>query len=510
MRLRHHLTDVESVVPATDRWLAARARRHARVAGCNAAVRVEIVRTAACQDGTTESAIPGRGGLAASERSNPTPTPPVLHLAVPEGVTRGNAEPLVARAVHDMLVVAGEGGEGRPPEVQTLLKRAGASHTLIDLFAGCGGGSIGFAQAGFRTVAAVEIDPDAAGAYVRNTAVEPVVADVRTVQGSALLQDAGLERGELTVLFGCPPCQSFTVLRRGGRTTELDTRRDALPLEYLRLVRELHPRHIAFENVPGMVEGRGRPHFDVLRDGLTDLGYDLMWDVVDAADYGVPQYRRRLLVIGSRVAKPELPDPTHSRDGRDGRRRHRTVRDAIADLPQLESGEESRFDPLHRARRHHTLTLRRLRTVPEGGGRRDLPPDLELSCHRGHNGHYDIYGRMWWNRPAPTLTSGCTNVTRGRFAHPEQDRAITVREAMLLQSFPQWAVLEGGVESMALQVGNAVPPRLAERIGLLIERLEDGVRGTPASPQHEDGTRPVASARPALPPPPSVPRAPNT
>lgn len=348
----------------------------------------------------------------------------------------------------------------------------GARATVVDLFAGCGGGSTGFAAAGFRVAGAVEIDPTAADAYEANVELRPLVRDICSVQGAALLEDAGLQPGELTLLFGCPPCQSFTILRRGATTTPLDLVRNELPGQYLRLVEELRPRHLAFENVPGMVEGRWRSHFEVLLGRLQALGYRHAWRVVDAADYGVPQRRRRLLVIASRLGEPKLPAATHATVGVGGLALHRTVREAIGHLPPLESGQRDPEDVFHRARRHSPIALRRLRAVPEGGGRKDLPADLQLECHRDHDGHYDIYGRMWWGRPAPTLTSGCTNVTRGRFGHPQQDRAITLREAMLLQGFPPTAVLRGGVEAMALQVGNAVPPPLAERIGHRILEME--------------------------------------
>jgi DNA (cytosine-5)-methyltransferase 1 len=357
-------------------------------------------------------------------------------------------------------------------------KLHGARPTVIDLFAGCGGGSTGFASAGFRVAGAVEIDPTAADAYEANVGLRPQVRDICSVQGSTLLKDAGLRTGELTLLFGCPPCQSFTILRRGATITPLDLVRNELPAQYLRLVDELRPRHLAFENVPGMVEGRWRPHFDVLLDRLQELGYGHAWGVVDAADYGVPQRRRRLLVIASRVSEPKLPAATHAATRVDDLAPYCTVRDAIGHLPPLESGQRDLEDQFHRARQHSPIAVKRLRAVPEGGGRKDLPADLQLECHRDHNGHYDIYGRMWWDRPAPTLTSGCTNVTRGRFGHPQQDRAITLREAMLLQGFPPRAVLWGGVEAMALQVGNAVPPPVAERIGQRILEMERTARKT--------------------------------
>lgn len=363
---------------------------------------------------------------------------------------------------------------GRGQGAQTVTTSDGRpSHSMIDLFAGCGGGSIGFRQAGLTPVAAVEIDARAGEAYEANIGMKPVVRDIRLVTGAELTRTAGLASGECTLLFGCPPCQSFTSLRKGAPATTVDRARNTLYLDYLRLVAEVRPRHIAFENVPGMLSGRWRPHFEAFVDRLDEIGYEADWAIVDAADYGVPQYRRRVLVVGSRVTTPLLPPPTHFADPADRRRRrHVTVRKAIGDCSPLRPGQRDPNDPFHEARFHSDLALRRLRAIPEGGARADLPPELQLECHKGHSGHYDIYGRMWWDRPAPTLTSGCTNVTRGRFAHPEQDRAITLREAMLLQGFPRRSQLAGTLDEMALQVGNAIPPLLARRVGETVLAME--------------------------------------
>ena len=349
--------------------------------------------------------------------------------------------------------------------------------TFADLFAGCGGGSMALQAVGFTPVAAVEIDEDAAGSYQDNLGLTPIIEDIRLVTSDRILKSADLRPGELTLLVGCPPCQSFTILRRGIQPSAKDRERNRLPDEYLRLVDELRPRHIAFENVPGLADGYWSDRFTAFLDRLAAMGYQFIWDLVDAADYGVPQRRRRLVLIGSRVAQPFLPAATH---GPLGLKPHVTVRQAIAHLPRpllLGAPGGPADDPLHRSRRHSDIAVARLRSLREGQGRNDLPEHLQLACHRGHKGHYDIYGRMWWDRPAPTLTSGCTNMTKGRFAHPEQDRAITVREAMLLQSFPAAATLRGGIESMSLQVGNAVPFLLAESIGRTIQFMEQGTGG---------------------------------
>lgn len=337
--------------------------------------------------------------------------------------------------------------------------------TAIDVFAGCGGSSIGFRRAGFRIVGAVEKDATAAASYKRNLGFKPVIADICEITGPELLHAAGLSRGGLSVLIGCAPCQGFTSHRRDG--TRGRDPRNALLDEFMRLVRSTRPEFVVFENVPGLAKGPSRWRFEHAKRALAVAGYSVAHGLVESADYGTPQFRRRLLVIASRVVAPALPEPTH---GEPSRREVRlgqlrpwlTVRSAIGDLSRLRPGRVDSADELHKARTHSDMALRRLRHVPRDGGSRDsLPPELVLACHRNHDGHHDVYGRMWWDKPAPTLTSGCTNVTRGRFAHPDQDRAITIREALLLQGFPRFAWVGGGIEQQSLQVGNAVPPPLA-------------------------------------------------
>lgn len=190
-------------------------------------------------------------------------------------------------------------------------------------------------------------------------------------------------------------------------------------------------------------------------------------------DYGVPQVRRRLVLVASRVSAVRLPMPTHGQ----GKKPVATVQDWISGLPRLEAGAVDSFDPDHAAAALSELNLRRIQATPMGGNRLDWPEDLRLDCHQGHSGHTDVYGRMSWDKPSPGLTTRCVSYSNGRFGHPEQDRAISVREAALLQTFPLTLKLSGTLTSKARQIGNAVPPLMAERIGeALIRSLSDGAR----------------------------------
>lgn len=344
------------------------------------------------------------------------------------------------------------------------------------MFAGCGGSSLGFRRAGFTILAALDNDATSAKSYEKNLGVAPLIEDVRTVTGARLLRRAGIKKGELTALIGCPPCQGFTSHRREKRAGW--DKRNRLLDEYIRLVEEIKPHFVVFENVPGLANGPGHWRLMQAVRRLKKLGYAVAHDVIEAADYGTPQHRRRLLVIASRDHDViELPRGTHGKPtGKDVRsgdlKPWATVRKAIEGLPRLRSGAIDGTDKLHAARTHSKKNLERLRSIPHDGGSRDaLPRRLVLACHKAHEGHRDVYGRMWWDQPAPTLTSGCTNITRGRFAHPAQNRAITIREALLLQGFPKYARLAGGIEEQSLQVGNAVPPPLAAAAARAVRRM---------------------------------------
>ncbi|MEQ9406419.1 MAG: DNA cytosine methyltransferase [Fuerstiella sp.] len=331
--------------------------------------------------------------------------------------------------------------------------------TAIDLFAGAGGLSEGLRQAGFDVRAAVELDHTSASSYRLNHGRTKLkLADIRKVTGPALLKLARLRRGELSLLTGCPPCQGFSSLQRRRSHVGAEDPRNELVFEVLRLVRSLRPAAVVMENVPGLKDNY---RFDRFSMGLKASGYSFEFSIINAKDFGVPQRRKRLVLIAFRDAA--VPQ---------GWAQHRspicTVRDAISSLPK--AGQSG--DPLHDyPERRSARVLSRIEATPiDGGSRKDIPAELGCDCHESSDGYHDVYGRMSWDAESPTITSGCTNPSKGRFIHPEENRAITLREAALLQSFPLRYLfdLSRGKEHVALQIGNAFPPRLIRPIARTI------------------------------------------
>lgn len=343
--------------------------------------------------------------------------------------------------------------------------------TVIDLFGGAGGTGLGFKRAGFTLLAAVDNDHHAAATYTANLGVAVTEADIRRLAPRTLRERLGLKPRELDVLAGCPPCQGFTRLRN---ETGADDPRNALVLRYLKFVSEFRPRFAVFENVSGMGDtSHGRAYRTKLIAGLKDRGYTVKEQVLEAADFGVPQFRRRLIIIAARKGyKIVLPTPTHGDP-------HSkavvagtlspwvTVRDAIGDaFPRLSPGKANERRgalPNHVAAATGEKVCRFLRRIPrDGGSRSDVAKQYWLPCHKGHTGHADTYGRMAWDAPSNTITTGCTNPSKGRFTHPTQTRALSFREAATLQGFPLTYRFHG--RCIDRQIGNAVPPPLAEAI----------------------------------------------
>jgi DNA (cytosine-5)-methyltransferase 1 len=319
---------------------------------------------------------------------------------------------------------------------------------ILDLFCGCGGSSLGFKLAAEELglnceIIGVDVDRDACITFQKNRVGQAIQADVRYLPFR-------IEEGLFEVIIGCPPCQGFSRMRsRLG----FGDGRNVLIEVFARLVGEFLPIYLMFENVPRAQNSR---QYRLLVEYLRRYGYGFTAKVLDAADYGVPQRRKRLILVASRKGKPSLPRAS---------KRRVTVREAIGDLPPLKAGEEHPAVPNHRCMKHGEKVLARIKAVPKNGGSRSsLPPELWLQCHKGKHGYSDVYGRMKWDDVAPTLTTGCTNPSKGRFIHPEQDRAITLREAARLQTFPDWFIFYGSFSSISRQIGNAVPVKLAQRI----------------------------------------------
>lgn len=350
--------------------------------------------------------------------------------------------------------------------------------TLIDLFSGCGGVTQGFKEQGFQVLAAVEWDPSAAQTYRKNHPEVIVYEDdIRNVQPKEVMERCGLRREQLTVLSVCAPCQPFSRQNRLSKEDE----RTKLVLETLRFAAIFRPKYMLMENVPGLNKGQNKRILDRLIKALREnLKYTVLEpQVVDAVDYGVPQFRKRLILLCSRDhVTLSIPDTTHvsPKEEQQSKDVWRTVKDSFEGIHRLASGKKSRTDPLHQSRNHTPLNLERLMHIPRNGGsRHSLPEHLQLACHKkGGTGYNDVYGRMDFYKPANTLTTGCTNFTKGRYAHPTANRAITLREAARLQTFPDSYQFVGNYDQISTQIGNAVPVGLAETFAKHFYQLEIG------------------------------------
>lgn len=338
--------------------------------------------------------------------------------------------------------------------------------TAVDLFCGSGGVTAGLKAKKWSVLAAVDLDPIAAATYRENhPEVEFIEADLRLTDTIRRLRQAvGKRKVDLLVI--CAPCQPFSSQNRKRGSDP----REQLLIHSLLAVKAVKPELIFFENVPGLVGPSYRVVVEELRNGLSAAGYKMTDPLLkDAASYGVPQRRRRCIMVAARSqialdaflqTSVECPSMT--------------VAESIANLGALRSGQSDPADCLHHARTHSALALKRLAVIPKNGGsRKSLPAELELVCHRGLNGFPDVYGRMKWDAVAPTLTTGCTDITRGRFAHPRDDRAITLREAARLQTFPDAYVFVGNRSQISTQIGNAVPPAMISALAKAFEAALD-------------------------------------
>ncbi|HET8735422.1 MAG TPA: DNA cytosine methyltransferase [Pricia sp.] len=321
----------------------------------------------------------------------------------------------------------------------------------IDLFSGIGGLSHGLKNAGFTTTHAIELDKLASRVYKRNHKTTTVISeDIRKVNVQKIKEDIGDK--PIHLLAGCPPCQGFSSIRRLNRPTPVEDERNSLIWEFVRFVKIFKPYTFMMENVPGLALDES---FSEAIKELEEAGYfPPDWKVVNVKDYGVPQSRNRLVLVGSMLAPIKVAEATGV---------SKSVKKAIG---RLKCPEESK-DKVHKIFPKHTERIFQLiKDIPlDGGSRKDLGKKRQLKCHQNENvGFHDVYGRLSWDKPSTTITGGCLNPSKGRFLHPEQNRCISAREASMLQSFPRNYKLPHDIPKtkLALMIGNALPPAFSE------------------------------------------------
>ena len=338
--------------------------------------------------------------------------------------------------------------------------------SVVDLFCGIGGLSHGFLQENFRINAGVDLDKTCRYVFEANNSAPFLHKDICDVPGAEL--QSLYPKGDIKVLVGCAPCQPFSSYAFKHKD---EGSKWKLLYEFARLVREVQPEIVSMENVPQLLNFKRAPVIKDFVDILQADGYHVSYQVVYSPDYGIPQKRKRLVLLASKLGPITLLSPTH------GIKTYVTVRDIIGGLPAVSHGEAAPTDPLHKASGLSEKNLERVKQSRPGGNWKDWSSDLILDCHKKGSGktYSAVYGRMEWDEPAPTITTQFFGLGSGRFGHPEQDRALTLREGALLQTFPmtyRFVEEEGKHLSLALigkHIGNAVPVRLAQIIAKTIK-----------------------------------------
>ena len=335
---------------------------------------------------------------------------------------------------------------------QTTKPRSSVS--AVDLFCGVGGLTHGLVKGGINVIAGIDIDGNCRFPYEANNKATFIEQDLKSISGAEI--NTLFEAGSVRLLAGCAPCQPFSTYSQPGRSERSDGKWDLL-LDFGRVIKEVKPELVTMENVPQLVDHA------VFENFLKALGeYHTWFDVVRCTEYGVPQSRKRLVLLASRLGPIALMPPTHLG-------RSRTLRHAIDGLQPLSAGTADSKDPLHAACSLSETNLKRIRASRPGGTWRDWPTDLLAGCHGRDSGktYPGVYGRMEWETPSPTITTQCFGYGNGRFGHPDQDRAISLREAALIQTFPKGYRFVPRGEKVRFNVlgrliGNAVPVRLGE------------------------------------------------
>ncbi len=343
-------------------------------------------------------------------------------------------------------------------------------YSVVDLFCGIGGLTRGFLDKGFDVTSGIDVDEDCRFAYEKNNKSQFIGKSVSDLTPEFL--NSLFRENSSKILIGCAPCQPFSIFNQksNGKVSDENSERWRLLYSFAELITEVKPEIVSMENVPLLKTFKNGKVLNDFIETLESNGYHTSVDIYDSQFYGVPQRRKRLVLLASLKGTIEMIPYTHKKNVR-------TVRKAIGNLPKIESGEIDQKDSLHRARKLNDLSLRRIKATPEGGGWKDWDEELVAQCHKKEGGkaYGSAYGRMTWDDVAPTMTTYCIGYNNGRFGHPEQDRAISIREAAILQSFPkkyQFVDPKRNFSSVriAKQIGNAVPVKLGRAIAMSVEK----------------------------------------
>lgn len=334
------------------------------------------------------------------------------------------------------------------------LKTIGA----VDLFCGAGGLTRGLEKSGIAVNLGIDIDPACAYPYETNNKADFLLKSVDDVEASELL--VAYNGADLKLLAGCAPCQTFSSYNQKADSSD---KRWWLLLQFSRLISETEPELVTMENVPGLID---QDVFKEFVDDLEERNYHVDYKVVNCAEYGLPQQRNRLVLLASQLGPIKLLSP------KELRRKQKTVKEAIGKLPPIEAGSIDSKDPLHQSSCLSEINYQRILVSKPGGTWRDWPEELVADCHKKKSGktYPSVYGRMTWDDPAPTITTQFFGFGNGRFGHPEQNRAISLREGAILQSFPKKYKFTAPGEPISKKalgrlIGNAVPVKLGEVIG---------------------------------------------
>lgn len=332
---------------------------------------------------------------------------------------------------------------------------------VFDMFCSIGGLTYGLQKAGITVNAGLDIDGSCRYAYEKNCEATFIEADIKELSFSDI--STYFNDAEYRILVGCAPCQPFSSHTAKIKSRQPDSKWNLID-EFLRIILEGQPEIISMENVPQLMD---KSIYHKFKHELTDAGYKIADGVISCADFGVPQKRCRLVMLGSLLGKIDMPRPEAEEP--------KTVRQVIGHLCPLEHGQSSETDPLHVCSRLEPINLKRIQASKPGGSWRDWPTELLPDCYKKDSGlsYGSVYGRMQWDKPAPTLTTQFYRYGTGRYGHPEQDRALSLREGAILQTFPEQYQFVASGERAAFtkigrQIGNAVPPSLASAIGKAI------------------------------------------